>query len=51
MKKLSEELVKVNGVLQQEKKSREESEEAIFDMLKDIVSRVKQELDSEKKTR
>ena len=35
----------------QEKKSREESEAAIYEMLRDLVNRVKTEIESEKKIR
>ena len=48
MKHISDELVRVNNGLQQEKKNREESQEAIFDMLKDIVTRVNTEHESER---
>ena len=34
-----------------EKKAREESEAAIYEMLRDLVNRVKSEIDSEKKIR
>ena len=49
MKSITDELININTSLQSEKKSREESESAIFDMLKDVVNRVRIELDSEKK--
>ena len=49
MKHISDELVRVNNGLQQEKKNREERQEAIFDMLKDIVNRVNTELESERR--
>lgn len=51
MRKLSEELTKLNTSVQIEKKSREESEQAIFDMLRDVVNRVKSEIDYERKNR
>ena len=38
-------------VLQDQKKTREESEAAIYDMLRDLVSRVKSEIEAEKKDR
>jgi hypothetical protein len=50
-KRIQDDLQRVNQYLGQEKKSREESEEAIFEMLRDIVNRVKLELDTEKKQR
>jgi hypothetical protein len=34
-----------------EKKSREESEQAIYDMLRDVVSRIKTEIEMERKAR
>ena len=51
MKKLSEELFRLNQLLGDEKKAREESEQCIFDMLKDVVSRVKSEIEYERKNR
>jgi len=51
MKKTSEELIKLTNVIQQEKKDREESEQSIFDMLKEVVHRVKTEIEGEKKNR
>lgn len=38
-------------VLQIEKKSREETEESILELLRDMVGRIKNELESEKKER
>ena len=37
--------------MQIERKSREESEQAIFDMLRDVVNRVKGEIEFERKNR
>ena len=51
MKKTTEELNKIGNSLQIEKKNREDSEQAIFDMLKDVVNRVKSEIDYERKNR
>ena len=34
-----------------EKKCREESEQAIYDMLRDVVSRIKTEIEMERKAR
>ena len=48
---VSEDMSKINEVHQQEKKAREESEAAIYEMLRDLVNRVKSEIDSEKKIR
>jgi len=38
-------------LIDQEKNAREESESAIFDMLKDVVNRVKVEIEYERKDR
>ena len=46
---MHEELSKLNQLLVQEKVNRQESEQAIFDMLKDVVNRIKTEVDNEKK--
>lgn len=51
MKKINDELNKVNSSVVIEKKTREESEQAIFDMLRDVVNRVKNEIDFERKAR
>lgn len=48
-RKMNEELSKLNQLLVQEKVNRQESEQAIFDMLKDVVNRIKTEVDNEKK--
>lgn len=45
MKSITEELVKLSNLIAAEKKNRDESEQSIFEMLKDVVSRVKVELD------
>lgn len=51
MKKTTEEIGKISNTLQGEKKNREDSEQAIFDMLRDVVNRVKSEIDYERKNR
>lgn len=51
MKRYTEELSKLNETIQSERKNREESETAIYDMLKDVVAKVKTEIDTEKKER
>lgn len=38
-------------LIQQEKKSREETEESILELLRDMVNRIKSELENEKKER
>ena len=37
--------------MQAEKRAREENEQAIFDMLKDVIEKVKREIDNEKRER
>ena len=44
-KKMNEELAKLNQLVVQEKQNRQESEQAVFDMLKDVVNRIKSEID------
>lgn len=51
MKKATEELLKLSQALSSEKKNREESEQAILDMLKEVVNKAKTEIDSERKNR
>ena len=51
MRKITEELTKLNNSMQIERKNREESEQAIFDMLRDVVNRVKSEIEFERKNR
>lgn len=51
MKELSEELLKLGSQVQDEKRAREDSEQNIFDMLKDVVSRVKSEIEYQRKNR
>jgi hypothetical protein len=51
LESVSEDLTKINDAHSQEKKSREESEAAIYEMLRDLVNRVKTEIDSEKRIR
>ena len=51
MRRITEELTKLNNSMQIERKSREESEQAIFDMLRDVVNRVKGEIEFERKNR
>ena len=51
MKSITDELVRVSNSIASEKRTRDESEQSIFEMLKDVVQRVKVELDQEKKAR
>jgi hypothetical protein len=51
LESVTEDLQKINENHTQEKKNREESEAAIYEMLRDLVNRVKTEIDSEKKIR
>jgi hypothetical protein len=48
---VSEDMDKITEIHTSEKKAREESEAAIYEMLRDLVNRVKTEIDSEKKIR
>lgn len=41
----------IGSEMQSEKRSREENEQAIFDMLRDVIERVKKEIDHERKER
>ena len=50
-KKVNEEVNKLNTQISVEKKTREDGEQGIFDMLKDVVNRVKGEIDYERKNR
>lgn len=42
---------RLTDIMANEKKAREETEEAILEMLKDMVNKIKLEIDSEKKDR
>ena len=46
-----EEINRMADGVQDQKKTREESESAIYEMLRDLVSRVKSEIETEKKDR
>jgi hypothetical protein len=48
---MDEEVDRLTEVIGNEKKSREETEEAILEMLKDMVNKIKVEIDNEKKDR
>ena len=50
-RKTNEEIEKLSSVIQAEKKTREESEQSIYEMLRDVVNRVKAEIDAERKER
>ena len=45
MKSITDELVKISNAINVEKRNRDDSEQSIFEMLKDVVNRVKVELD------
>ena len=45
MKSITDELVKLSNLINVEKRNRDESDQSIFEMLKDIVNRVQVELD------
>jgi len=51
MKKCSEELQSLNEMVEDEKRSRENSEAATYEMLKDVITKIKSEIDTEKKER
>jgi len=51
VKKTNEESQKVVELIQAEKKGREETEESILELLRDMVNRIKNELENEKKER
>lgn len=51
MKKIAEEIKKLNENTAGQRKNREESESSIFEMLKDLVNRVKSEIDDERRER
>lgn len=51
LESVSEDMEKITEIHSSEKKAREESEAAIYEMLRDLVNRVKTEIDSEKKIR
>ncbi len=48
LKRAGDEIRRLNENIGGQKKLREESESAIFEMLKDLVSRVKSEIEEEK---
>ena len=43
--------MKISNLIQSEKKIRDESEENIYEMVRDIINKVKDEIEFEKKTR
>lgn len=51
LRRLNEEIGRINSVVGSEQKSREESEQTIFEMLKDIINKIKSEIESERKER
>lgn len=51
LKKISEDILKTNESIQEQKKTREESETAVYDMLRDLLNRVKTEIENERKDR
>ena len=51
MKKCSEEIVNLNELTEEERRARESSEAATYEMLKDVVSKIKAEIDNERKER
>jgi sugar-specific transcriptional regulator TrmB len=51
LKKFNDEVGDLNKEIESERQAREENEQAIFDMLKDVVDRVKREIEIEKTDR
>lgn len=51
MEKTVEEFGKLKEIVQAEKDMREESEQTIFNTMKEVVSRIKSEIENEKETR
>ena len=49
--KIDEEVERLSELISIEKKGREETEEAILEMLKDMVNKIKVEIENEKKDR
>jgi len=49
--KIDEEAERISEIINIEKKAREETEEAILEMLRDMVNKIKIEIDNEKKDR
>ena len=46
--KAEEQIAAIENSIEQEKKAREETEEAILEMLKEMVTKIKGEIDSER---
>ena len=51
MRTIEEEGVRMKELVESERRSREETEEQILEMLSEMVGRIKQEIESEKKER
>ena len=51
LKKCTEELTNIREAVEDERRARENSEAATYDMLKDVVSKIKNEIDGERKER
>ena len=49
--KVDEEVERIQEIISNERKAREETEEAILEMLRDMVNKIKVEIDNEKKDR
>ena len=49
--KIDEEVERLTEIINNEKKAREETEEAILEMLRDMVNKIKVEIENEKKDR
>ena len=51
LKKCTEELTNLREQVEEERRARENSESATYDMLKDVVSKIKNEIEGERKER
>lgn len=49
--KIDEEIERLSELITNEKKAKEETEEAILEMLRDMVNKIKGEIENEKKDR
>lgn len=51
LKKINEENIRLQGSVSTEKKSREDTEEAILEMLRIMITKMKSDIENEKKDR
>ncbi len=50
-RRINEETHRLNNIFVEERKTREQTESSIYEMLKDVVKRVKSEIENERKDR